>query len=466
MVMKAGKTMIMIALLLMSLSSIAGVSVGKARVTVQYSNSVSASVAMSPGDWSQTYGGSGDDFAYSVVQTSDGGYALAGFTDSSGAGDFDFYMVKADSAGNLNWSQTYGGSGDDFAYSLVKTSDGGYALAGYTSSSGAGYYDFYMVKTDSAGNVQWSKTYGGTGDDEARSLIQTSDGGYALAGWTDSFGGSGYDFYLVKTDSSGNMLWNRTYRRAGDNQAYSIIQTSDGEYALAGHTDSSGAGGYDFYLVMTDVAGNMQWNMTYGGIGDDEAYSLIQTGDGGYALAGYTSSSSVGVNNFWLVKTNSTGAVQWSQTYGSSGDSEAYSLVQTSDGGYALGGFTDASGAGGYDVWLVKTDPAGGVQWSQTYGGSGDDFAYSVVQTSDGGYALAGFTDSSGAGGYDFYLIEIDSTGASSSSAGFNWSSIEGYVIIAAIAIIAVAAVLLIISRIGGRKGSLHLTDSLNKVAA
>jgi len=253
--MKAGKTLIMIALLLMSLNLIADVSVGKASVPVQISNSDSASAAMPPGDWSQTYGGSGDDYAYSVVQTSDGGYALAGLTDSLGAGGFDFNLVKTDSAGNLNWSNTYGRSGDDFAYSLVNTSDGGYALAGYTSSSGAGYYDFYMVKTDSAGNKQWSKTYGGTGDDEARSLIQTSDDGYALAGWTNSFGGGGYDFYLVKTDSAGNMNWNQTYGRAGDNQAYSIIQTTDGGYALAGYTDSSGAGGYDFYLIKIDSAG-------------------------------------------------------------------------------------------------------------------------------------------------------------------------------------------------------------------
>src|SRR5271157_5658017 len=400
--MKAEKTLIMIALILTSSYLIVGVSIVKANAALQFSNSVSGPDALPPKDWSQTYGGSSDEYAYSIVQTSDGGFALAGFTDSSGAGGFDFYLVKTDSAGNLNWSQTYGGSGDDFAYSVVQTSDGGYALAGYTNSFGAGYNDFYLVKTDSTGKMQWSKTYGGAGDDEAHSLIKTSDGGYALAG----------------------------------------------------STDSSGAGGNDAYLVKTDAAGNMQWNMTYGGIGDDEAYSIVQTSDGGYALAGYTTSSSVGTYNFWLVKTNSTGAMQWSQTYGPSpGDSEAYALAQTTDGGYAFGGFTDAAGAGGYDVWLVKTDSGGGVQWSQTYGGSSDDFAYSLVQTSDGGYALAGSTDSSGAGGNDFYLIRVDSAGASSSSAGFNWSSTEGYLIIAAIAIIAVAVVMLIVSRIGGKKG-------------
>jgi len=456
---KAGKTLIMIALILTSLYSIAGLSIGKASVTVKFSNSVATSASSLHGDWSQTYGGANDDYAYSVVQTSDGGYALAGFTDSSGAGGFDFYLVKTDSAGNQNWTQTYGGSGDDFAYSVVQATDGGYALAGYTDSSGAGYNDFYLVKTNSAGNLQWSKTYGGAGDDEARSLIKTSDGGYALAGWTDSFGGGGYKFYLVKTDSSGNMVWNQTYGMAGDNYANAIIQTNDSGYALAGSTDSSGAGGSDAYLVKTDAAGNMQWNMTYAegaGYGDDEAYSIVQTSDGGYALAGYTTSSSVGTYNFWLVKTNSTGAMQWSQTYGPQGedtDSEAYALVQTTDGGYALGGFTNAAGAGGYDVWLVKTDSNGGVQWSQTYGGSSDDLAYSLIQTSDGGYALAGFTDSSGAGGNDFYLVKVDSAGASGSSASFNWSSVEGYVIIAAVAIIALAVVMLVVSRIGGKKG-------------
>jgi hypothetical protein len=451
---KTGKTLMMIELALTGLTLIALVysSIGKEGVTVHASSSVQASAVVPPGDWSQTYGGSGDEYAFSVVQANDGGYALAGFTDSSGAGGFDFYLVKTDSAGNLNWSQTYGGSGDDFAYSLVKTTDGGYALAGYTSSYGAGYYDFYLVKTDSADNEQWYKTYGGAGDDEARSVIQTSDGGYALAGWTDSFGGGGYDFYLVKTDSSGNMVWNKTYGSTGDNEAYSLIQTSDGGYALAGYTDAFGAGGRDFYLIKTDSAGNMQWNMTYGGIGDDEAYSIVQT-SGGYALAGYTSSLSVGTTSFWLVKTNSTGAEQWSQTYGSTGDNEAYALVQTADGGYAFGGYTDASGAGGYDFWLVKTDSAGGVQWSQTYGGSSDDYAQSLIQTTDGGYALAGYTSSSGAGGNDFYLVKTDSAGVSSSSGGFNWGSITGDVIIAAIAIIIVAVVLLLLSRIGGRKG-------------
>jgi hypothetical protein len=459
---KTGKTWMMMALLLVSLVLIADVSIGKARLIVHASNSISSSAVSSPKDWSQTYGGSSDDYAYSLVQTSDGGYALAGLTDSSGAGGFDFYLVKTDSAGNMNWSKTYGGSSDDYAYSLVQTSDRGCALAGYTSSFGAGYYDFYLVKTDASGSLQWSKTYGGSGDEEAYSLVLTSDGGYVLAGYTTSSIGGGRDSWLVKTDASGTMQWNKTYGAAGDNEAHSVIQTSDGGYALAGYTDSTGAGGADFYLVKTDPAGNMQWNRTYGGVGDDEAYSLIQTSDGGYALAGYTTSSSAGVYNFWLVKTDANGNVKWSQTYGTIGDNEAYSLVQTGDGGYALAGYTDASGAGGYDFWLVETNSSGNVQWSQTYGGSSDDYAYSMVKTSDGGYALAGYTDSSGAGGFDFYLVKTDSFGASGSSSstgGLNWGSIEGYVIVGAIVVILIGVVLLILSTRRSRKDKSYVQN-------
>jgi hypothetical protein len=458
------KCAIMALLVLFFASAASGTSepMKKTSATVQALSSLSTSSALPPGDWSQTYGGSGDDYAYSVVQTSDGGYAIAGYTDSSGAGSYDFCLVKTDSSGNTQWSKTYGGAGDDYAYSVVQTSDGGYAIAGYTSSAGAGYYDFYLVKTDSSGNTQWSKTYGGPGDDEAYRVIQTSDGGFALTGYTTSSAVDGREVWLVKTDSSGNMQWSRSYGTAGDNEAYSVVQTSDSGYALAGHTDSSGAGGDDLYLIKTNSTGSMQWNRAFGGVGDDEAYSVIQTSDGGYALAGYTGSVSVGVDYFWLVKTNSSGSEQWSQYYGSAGDSEAYSVVQTNDGGYALGGYTDATGAGGYDAWLVKTDSSGGVQWSQTYGDSSDDVAYSMIKTSDGGYALAGFTDSFGAGGFDFYLVKTDSAGASGASptGGFNLNSTEGYVIIGAIAVIvASAALLFILSLRGKRKSSMNRYD-------
>jgi predicted secreted protein len=265
----------------------------------------------------------------------------------------------------MQWNKTYGGSGNDYASDLVRTSDGGYALAGYTNSFGAGGYDAWLVKTDASGNMQWNKTYGGIFDDAASRLVQTSDGGYALAGWTASFGGGGWENpWLIKTDSAGNMQWNKVYvGPSPSGQAYAFVQTSDGGYALAGFTTVFGAGGFDAYLIKTDSAGNMQWSKTYGGTGKDVAYALVQTSDGGYALAGWTNSFGAGGYDFWLVKTDSNGNMQWNKTYGGTSDDVAYALVQTSDGGYALAGLTNNSGVGSYYAWLVKTDVESGLAW-------------------------------------------------------------------------------------------------------
>ena len=357
-------------------------------------------------DWNKTYGGTGDDFAYSVIQTNDGGYALAGYTNSSGAGGYDFWLVKTDSTGGMLWNKTYGGGGRDIATCVVQTGDGGYALAGYTNSFGASYV-FWLVKTDSTGGMLWNKTYGGTISDLAWSVIQTNDGGYALTGHTLSFGAGNQDFWLVKTDSTGGMLWNKTYGGINDDWAHSVIQTNDGGYALTGWTASYGAGSYDFWLVKTNSTGGMLWNKTYGGGSNDAAKSVVQTIDGGYALAGSTWSFGAGSLDAWFVKTNGTGDAQWNKTYGGISSDLANCVVQTGDGGYALAGYTASYGAGSYDFWLVKTDSTGGMLWNKTYGGINDDTAYSVIQTNDDGYALAGGTNSFGAGISDFWLVKL-----------------------------------------------------------
>ncbi len=356
----------------------------------------------------QPYGGVNYDHAYSVVQTSDGGYALAGYTDSYGAGGNEFWLVKTDAYGTLQWSQAYGGADNEIAYSMIQTLDGGYALAGYTASFGAGKYDLWLVKTDSAGNQRWNRTYGGADYDYAYSMVETSDGGYALAGHTDSYGAGDDDFWLVKTDAYGTLQWSQTYGGTNNNYAHSMVQTSDGGYALAGYAESYIADDPSFWLVKTDSAGNLQWNQTYGGAVYDYAYSVVQTSDGGYALAGMTDSYGAGGYDFWLVKTDSIGNPQWNRTYGGASYEIAYSMVHTSDGGYALTGFSASFGAGKYDVWLVKTDSAGNQQWNQTFGGAKFDYAYSLVQMSDGGYALAGLTNSYGAGDFDFWLVKTD----------------------------------------------------------
>jgi hypothetical protein len=364
-----------------------------------------------PTEWNKTYGGAEWEDAKALVQTVDGGYALAGWTTSFGAGNADFWLVKTDASGTEQWNKTYGGTTYDSAYALVQTADGGYALAGDTDSIGAGSWDFWLVKTDSAGTMMWNKTYGGTEWDEAHALVQTNDGGYALAGWTRSFGAGSSDSWLVKTDVNGNEQWNKTYGETSSDFAQAIVQTSDGGYAIAGGTASFGAGDIDFWLVKTDAIGTVQWNKTYGTIAGEWAYALVQTGDGGYALAGATGSFGVYNWDFWLVKTDASGNTQWSKNYGGTKDEEAYALVAAGDGGYALAGYTDSIGAGERDFWLVKTDVHGTYEWSKTYGGTEWEVADTLVETSDGGYALAGLTWSFGAGERDFWLVKTEPWG-------------------------------------------------------
>jgi hypothetical protein len=186
----------------------------------------------------------------------------------------------------VRFAKTYGGTDWDKARSVRQTSDGGYIVAGYTNSFGAGGYDFFLIKTDAYGNVQWAKTYGGTDNDWALSVQQTYDGGYIVAGLTSSFGMGGYDFFLIKTDENGNIQWAKTYGGTNEDWAYSVRQTSDGGYIVAGYTGSFGAGGYDFFLIKTDENGNIQWAKTYGGTDNDWARSVQQTYDGGYIVAG------------------------------------------------------------------------------------------------------------------------------------------------------------------------------------
>ena len=252
--------------------------------------------------WTQTYGGAGDDLAHSVIQTIDGGYAIVGRTESYGAGLEDFWLIKTDSVGHMQWNFTYGGTESDEALSLVQTFDGGYAIAGITRSVGTDSGESWLVKTDAGGDLEWSQTYGGKNGDRAYSMVQTADGGYALAGYTESFGAGLRDFWLIRTDVSGNHVWNKTYGGVNDDVAYSVVQTTDERYVLAGYTDSFGAGSWDFWLIRTDTLGNHVWNKTHGGVSPDDAHCVVQTSYGGYALAGYTSSFGAGGGSDSTVK--------------------------------------------------------------------------------------------------------------------------------------------------------------------
>jgi hypothetical protein len=358
-------------------------------------------------EWNKTFGGTEYDTANSVQQTSDGGYILAGSTLSYGD-DFNMLLVKTDPNGTKQWDRVMVGPKSKKMIKCVhQTSDGGYILAGGISFGGRPW-DFLLVKTDSKGGFQWERNIGQAKyDDFANSVQQTSDGGYILAGESNAHGdtASDYDFRLLKTDFEGYPVWDRYIDAGNVEVAKSVQQTSDGGYILVGETYGGGSG--DAWLVKTHSNGKVDWSKTFGGTDYDDANSVQQTSDGGYILAGDTRSYGAGGRDFWLVKTDSNGNEQWNKTFGGTDWDWANSVQQTSDGGYILVGETYSYGAGSIDAWLVKTNSNGNEQWNKTFGGTKTDRASSVQQTSDDGYILVGETYSYGAGNADFWLIKV-----------------------------------------------------------
>lgn len=361
--------------------------------------------------WTRTYGGENADHGYSVQQTSDEGYIIAGYTGSYGAGSDDFYLIKTNSSGDTLWTSVFGGEFSDIGRSVQQTDDNGYIMAGTTNSYDPywGSYDVFLLKSDANGNEDWHKTirydHDSSGTEEwASSVKQTSDGGYILAGFRNNYDQDTLnEVLLVKTDDDGNVSWSKLFGGEGRDWANSVQQTSDGGYIIAGWTESFGVEFRDVYLIKTDGDGNEVWSRTFGSAGYDEANCVCQTDDGGYIITGVLNSADI-----YLIKTDTIGNEIWSKTFGGAGFESAYSVRQTSDKGYIIAGVTTSFGEGVEDVYIVKTDSSGDEVWSKTVGGSDDEWGYSVWQTTDGGYIAAGVTQSMGSGSNDVYVVKLE----------------------------------------------------------
>ena len=361
----------------------------------------------------EVIGESDDDRGRSIRHTSDNGFVAIGSTYSFGAGGMDVYLIKTDSYGLISWSKTFGATGEDDGRGICQTSDGGYAVIGSTNSFGAGLDDLYLLKVNASGNLVWSTAIGGAGEDYGFIVEETSDGGLIGVGHTDSYGGGGNDVYLVKTNSGGVVQWTKTFGSTGDERGFSVIQTKDGGYAIGGYTTSYGAGGADVYLIKTDANGDAQWTKTFGGAFDDQAFSIAQCSDNGYVLTGFANKGNATSidNDMYLVRTDANGNLSWAKTFGGNQDDEGNVVRQTVDGGFAVFGFESSLGFGSYDACLLKTDANGNVVFNKAYGGTDDDFAISGHYLADNTYVLSGFSASSGAGSFDVSIIKTDANG-------------------------------------------------------
>ncbi len=411
--------------------------------------------------WQRTIGGSAEDFLYDLKQTPDGGYIFGGYSDSNISGDktentngfTDIWLIKTDSDGQIVWQKTIGGNNFDDVHSIELTSDGGYILCGESDSdisgdkteNSRGFDDFWVVKLDSVGNVEWDKTIGGSDFDDVPYLKIASDGYYICgSSWSDISGDKtensrGFsDYWLLKLDFSGNIIWQKTIGGDKDDLPNAIIVTDDGGCIIGGYSESNisgektenSKGASDYWIVKVDASGTIEWDKTIGGSKNEILRSLIQTSDNGFLLTGRSWSdisgdkteSSQGEYDFWIVKVDTTGTIEWDKTIGGNNFDDPFSAKQTSDGGYIIGGYSDSdisgdkteNGRGEFDFWLVKLNSVGIIEWQNTIGGDNLDRINAVIQENDGSYVLGGSSKSNisgdktenSKGGYDFWIIK------------------------------------------------------------
>jgi hypothetical protein len=357
--------------------------------------------------WTATFGGSQDDQCFECIETTDGGYVCVGYTRSFGAGDDNVCLVKMDDEGKLLWYRTFGGTSTDRGYSICQTFDGGFVIGGWSFSFGSGIVDAWVIKTDSLGNLEWDSCYGTeNGFERCYSIIQTSDSSYVFVGETDNNGIGYSDIWLVKIDQEGGLMWDSTFGGSSDDFGIDVIEKSDGGYALTGWTYVSGY--TDTRIISTDSSGNLLHDNIIGYGGDDSSWDMQQLSDGGFLITGETNSTVSGKYDAWLVRTDDECNLAWDAFIGTDEDNYGNALEVISSGEYAICGRTVLSGDNNENLWVVLTDTTGSVIWDTDFGGPGTDAGHSIIETHDGRLVLGGYTDSFGAGGYDMWLVKTE----------------------------------------------------------
>ncbi|HEY3296467.1 MAG TPA: T9SS type A sorting domain-containing protein [bacterium] len=380
---------------------------------------LSAMAAAPDSLWSVRLGHSSHDVCNAVAPTTDGGTVLAGWarsTDTFGAGWYDFWLVKTDAAGQVVWDRRYGGPEGEGCFAVQPTPDGGFILAGMTGSFGEGHdgpSDAWVIKTNANGDSLWSRKFGGPLSDGFYAVQIAADGGYVFAGFTDSYGIGGRDFWLVKTTADGADVWSHTYGGGGFDECRAMAKTSTG-FALAGVTNSWRERDQNFYLFNVDEDGQSLWTTStgngkvYGTTVADYCNAVAQTLDGGFVMAGSTYNVNADAEDFWMVRTRANGDSLLARPYGNSalGRDICYSIQATQDSSYVLAGITNGAGSGLWDAFMLKADPRGNVVYRRTFGGPERDNCYAMMKTTDGGFTLAGSTRSFGAAYEDFWQVK------------------------------------------------------------
>ena len=344
-------------------------------------------------------------------QTKDGGFIITGVTGSD-IGKEDVFLMKTNVHGEKLWHKTYGGNKSDNGWAVRQSKDGGYIIVGYTNSFGNGKMDIYLIKADSNGNEIWSKTFGGQEDEFGWDVRVLNEGGYIIASQTNSYGKGEIDAYLVKVDEDGNELWSKTYGGNEIDRIFSVQQTSDGGFISAGITysyASIGPNDRDGYILKTDSVGNEEWRKIVGENNYDVAHSIANTLDGGAIITGYGESYAKGEGtDVYFVKIDRKGKIDWKKALNGQGNERGIKGVQTSDGGYVAVGFTEKN----LDLNLVKVNSKGEKLWTRNFGELNQlEFGYTVKETSDGGLLLIGHKENLQTKQSQILLIKTDQKG-------------------------------------------------------